>query len=124
MEIPNQTIHDLINSYNQSKGVYMRPLNLIIFDPLKDDFLASVRDEKHMISRSWCSNPSQAKCFKKKQLALDVIRNMIVNTDRVILLAQLSDIGNQYTVVFLSQFSFVEGKLIESEVEEKYANGT
>ena len=123
MEIPNQTIHDLINSYNQSKGVYMRPLNLIIFDPLKDDFLASVRDDKHMISRSWCSNPSQAKCFKKKQLALDVIRNMIVNTDRVILLAQLSDTGNQYKVVFLSQFSFVEGKLIESEVEEKYANG-
>lgn len=123
MEIPNQTIHNLINSYTQSKGVYMRPLNLIIFDPLKDDFLASVRDEKHMISRSWCSNPSQAKCFKKKQLALDVIRNMIVNTDRVILLAQLSDTGNQYKVVFLSQFSFVEGKLIESEVEEKYANG-
>ena len=48
---------------------------------------------------------------------------MIVNTDRVILLAQLSDTGNQYKVVFLSQFSFVEGKLIESEVEEKYANG-
>ena len=102
----------------------MRPLNLIIFDPLKDDFLASVRDEKHIISRSWCSNPSQAKCFKKKQLALNVIRKMISNTDRVILLAELFDFGKQYSVSFLSQFSFVNGKLIESEVEEKYVNGT
>lgn len=102
----------------------MRPLNLIIFDPLKDDFLASVRDEKHMISRSWCSNPSQAKCFKKKQLAINVIRKMIANTNRVILLAELSNLGKQYAVSFLSQFSFMNGKLIESEVEEKYVDGS
>ena len=101
----------------------MRSLSLIIFDPAKDDFLASVCDEKHMISRSWCSNPSQAKCFKKKQLAINVIRKMIADTNRVILLAELSDLGKQYAVSFLSQFSFVDGKLIESEVEEKYVNG-
>ncbi len=102
----------------------MRPVSLIIFDPLKDDFLASVVDEKNNILRSWCSNPSQAKCFKKKQLALNVIRKMIANTDRVILLAERSDLGKHYAVLFLSQFSFVNGNLIESEVEEKYANGT
>jgi len=98
----------------------MRSLGLIIFDPAKDDFLASIRDEKHMISRSWSSNPSGAKCFKKKQLAINAIRKMIADTERVILLAELSESNKHYQVVFLSQFSFLNGKLIESEVEEKY----
>jgi len=98
----------------------MRFLGLIIFDPAKDDFLASIRDEKHMTSRSWCSNPSEAKCFKKKQLAINVIRKTIVDTDRILLLAELSDIGNQYQVAFVSQFSFSNGKMIESKPEEKY----
>ena len=102
----------------------MHSSSLIIFDPAKDDFLASVRDEKHMISRSWCSNPSQAKCFKKKQLAINVIRKMIADTNRVILLAERSDLGKQYVVSFLSQFSFVDGKLVESGVEERYVNGS
>lgn len=100
----------------------MRSLSLIIFDPVKDDFLAVIQNHKHGIYRSWCSHPSSAKVFKKKQLAINVIRQTIANTDRVLLLAEFSDFGKQYAVSFLFHFSFENGKLIEFELEQKYTD--
>jgi hypothetical protein len=97
----------------------MRYLGLIIFDPKKDDFLAQIEEKKGATKRSWSQNPKDAKQFKRKQLAINVIRKTIKDTDRILVIAELHDTKEKYEVSFLSQFYFKEGKFIESDYVDR-----
>ena len=94
-----------------------KPLGFLVFNPVKDDYLAIEINERSMVSRSWCSHPSSAKVFKERQLAVNAIRRIIGQTDKVLLLAELSETSKQYAVAYLLEFSFVSGKFVEKVLD-------
>lgn len=90
-----------------------KSLGFLVFNSVNDDYLAIEINQPSGVSRSWCSHPSSAKVFKNRQLAVNAIRRIIGQTDKVLFLAELSETSKQYAVTYLLEFSFSSGKFIE-----------
>lgn len=99
-----------------------KSLGFLIFNPLNDDYLAKEIDDGSRVTRSWSSHPSSAKVFKSRQLAINAIRRIINKTDKVLLLAELSETSKQYAVVYLSEFSFSSDKYVEKALDSTQQN--
>jgi hypothetical protein len=90
-----------------------KSLGFLVFNPANDDYLAVEINDRFRVSRSWCSHPSSAKVFKTRQLAINAIRRIVDKTDKVLVLAELSETSKQYAVSYLSEFSFSSGRVVE-----------